>query len=1027
VAQCNGWYKLSDNPNCRRRELLDSVPGGTSYAEPHPPVVLRSLSILSVTDAGIDPGMPANGELSGQVQFPDRESQRDSFDERTTMATREELAEQIFLTVRALEPAQRKGVLEQTCAQDPELKQMVEERLSEEEEMGSFLEHPPLEFLHDAMNETKTATGNGDEAARPSQGRLAGGHLLNDRFVIVRFIAKGGMGEVYEAEDQLLHGPHIALKTILPEEANDPDLQHRFEQEVLSAREVVHPNLCPIYGIEHSAEPAPGFLFLTMKLLPGETLAARLRRSGPVRKEEGVAIVRQMAAGLAAIHAEGIVHRDIKTNNVMLDGAGSAVRLWITDFGLARALEAEVTVSGARILVAGTPGYIAPELHKGHPPSQASDLFAFGVVCHEVFTGERPVEKEDGLSVTPSTKLGSSAAPSFCVDLVKRCLDDDPKTRCEAFRKYLHGRNDGWTRRAFIVAATATACTGAVGGWIERERLYDLWHPLPVKRYVALLNWPKTSDDRVAPMLTGVLSAIKGELTRLEAFDRRLLVISPEDAHLEVRPDAHLKEVCDPLGANLALIAHGVPGAKYFELILRLLDPVTNRAIRERQIKCLMAEITSLPGKAVQAAEKLLDLSRYGIPAPATEPGTQSAAAFTAFQQAETLMKQSNDSGLDAAIEKYKDAVDLDPHYALAYARLGKAYLHLWGLRRDPGALDLARANCERALELDPDQTDGHLVFAVILDETGNKQAASDEFAKVLGRDPSNPDALLWQGQMYSRLNRWSDAEDLYLRAVDKRPNFWGNYNELGILYHKEGKFQQAIQAFREASVASPQNARPLSNLGLEYLQTGDLAAAKECLKKALSLAPDSDATLAFISAALRYQGKYTDALTYALKATRMNPGEDANWLELGECYASLHNRQSEAKSAYLQAKKEGEHHLQTNQADGSTWMLLALYKVKSGTPQDALSLIQKAESLGAGDMDSQLYKARMLELLGRRDEALATFAACFQRGATPVEVALFPDMQALRADPRYRQMVQSKSDRAGAGQLFELSEARNV
>ena len=152
------------------------------------------------------------------------------------------------------------------------------------------------------------------------------------------------------------------------------------------------------------------------------------------------------------------------------------------------------------------------------------------------------------------------------------------------------------------------------------------------------------------------------------------------------------------------------------------------------------------------------------------------------------------------------------------------------------------------------------------------------------------------------------------------------------------------------------------------------------------------------------------EALPFARKAVELNPALDANWLELGDCYFSLRNHQSEAKNAYLRAAKEAERHLATDPTNGPSWMLLALYKVKSGSPQDAPSLIEKAESLGARDMDSQLYKGRTLELLGKREEALTTFAACFRRGATDVQVAAFPDLQSLRKDPRYRQLAGSKS-----------------
>ena len=126
---------------------------------------------------------------------------------------------------------------------------------------------------------------------------------------------------------------------------------------------------------------------MTMKLLPGETLSARLRATPAISTLEAMAILRQMAAGLQAIHDAGIIHRDIKPNNIMLEGSGPEVRLSITDFGLARAHQTEQWSLGKGV-VAGTPEYMAPELLAGGEPSQASDLFAFGVVLHQLFTGQ---------------------------------------------------------------------------------------------------------------------------------------------------------------------------------------------------------------------------------------------------------------------------------------------------------------------------------------------------------------------------------------------------------------------------------------------------------------------------------------------------------------------------------------------------------------------------------------------------------------------------------------------------------------
>ncbi|HEY5253974.1 MAG TPA: serine/threonine-protein kinase [Acidobacteriaceae bacterium] len=932
------------------------------------------------------------------------------------MAGQPESVAVLFESALALQPSERKAFLDQECGHDTALRQSVENLLAEDARAGSFLQHPAIDFLDKTILDglpSAWANHAAGDMENPMSHSLQPGQILIDRFVIVRLIAKGGMGEVYEAEDRLLQEVHVALKTILPHVADEPALQKRFEREVLLAREAVHPNLCPIYDIFHSDRQTPNFLFLTMKLLPGETLAARLQKPTPISTEEGFAILKQTALGLAAIHSSGIVHRDIKPNNIMIDGIGAQVRLWITDFGLARALQGDTTISG-RGAVSGTPNYIAPELLQGHPPSQASDLYAFGVVMHEVFTGQKPTLSRDNSSVAISPRLHNSKVPSLCSNLIKDCLDIDPQRRCQAFESALeslgHKRQTRklFTRRQFVGTAAAGAGLLAAGAWVERDTIYDLLHPLPGKRFVALLNWPQTSNTQVVPMLTGVLSAIKGELSRIEAFDRDLFVISPDDVDQDLSQAGNFRDVCDPLGANLVLAASGVPGGNYFDLLLRVFDPISGHALRAKSVACALREVTSLPDKAVQAAASLLDVSRYLKDSKRSQPGTNSTAAFTAFQQAETLMKQPNDTGLDAAIEKYKEAVALDPQYAIAHAELGIAYGHLYGIRRNPAALDLARRNCEHALALQPGLVDAHLARAWVLGETGDKQGALGEFRNALALDPSNPQTLVWQAQLYGRLDRWADAEATFQRVLDERPNYWLGYNELGFVLHCEGKYQKAIRCFRDATVAAPGNSLAWSNLGVEYLQVGDFADATESLKKSRTLDPQFDQAAANTSLALRCQGKYQDALPFALNATKLNPDDDSNWLELGECYTSLRD-QLAAKTAYLRAAREAERHLATDATDGPSLMLLAFYHVKSGKPQDALSLVKKADSLGAGDMDSQLFKVRILELLGKRDEALATLAVCFQRGATALQIAPFPDLESLRKDPRYLKMAQAR------------------
>jgi serine/threonine protein kinase/Flp pilus assembly protein TadD len=939
------------------------------------------------------------------------------------MASQRQVVEELFEAALALQAEDRDAFLDKVCSKDPELGRMLAELLIEEARAGSFLEHPALDFLGNATTTSSSPTrrpGNRRIAAdQNSEGQLKIGQILLNRFVIVRFIARGGMGEVYEVEDRLLQSVHVALKTILPHIASDSNLRQRFQREVLLAREVTHPNLCPIYEIFHCQDPPHNFLFLTMKLLPGETLAARLLQTAPISMDERLAILKQMTLGLAAIHAADIIHRDIKTTNIILDGTGSNVRLYITDFGLARAFESEATFTGKDRL-SGTPDYMAPELFQGHRPSQATDLFALGVVLHEVFVGEKPV-LGDNNSVQVSPQLASSHVPQFCVELIAECVCSDPERRCSAFQSALSTLDPKtardlslyrsrrlWTRRRLVSTAAGVIALAGGGVWRERDQFDNLLHPLPRKRFVAVLNWPKTSDNRLIPMLTGVLGAIKNELIRVEAIDHDFFVISPEDVSGHFASATQLKEICDPLGANLALTASGLANSKHFQLHLQLLNPSSSQSLREKKLSCAVEKVTLLPGTAVHAAATLLNVNSQLSNKQQIEPGTQSPAAYTAFQSAEALRRQPNDAGLDEAIDNYKQAVDIDFRYALAHAKLAQAYARLYAIRRDPAALDLAMANSNVALTLNPDLVDGHSARAVVLEQTGNEQGALDEISKAFTLDPSNPTTLRWQAEIYTRLNRWDDAEQTYQRVLKERPNYWTAYNDLGFALHEQGKYQEAIQAFRAASLAAPRSSMALSNLGAEYLQVGEFAEATECLKKSIDLDPGSADSVQNMSLALRYQGKYEEALGFALKAVELNPADDVNWLELGDCYSSLHGRQKEAKAAYVMAAKEAEKHLQTDAANGPGWMLLALYQVKLGDFQNAPSLIKKAESLGADDLDSQLYKARILELLGKREEALAALRVCFQKGATALQITPFPDLQSLRQDPRYLELTRS-------------------
>jgi serine/threonine-protein kinase len=206
--------------------------------------------------------------------------------------------------------------------------------------------------------------------------------MLAGRYRIVALLGKGGMGEVYRAEDLTLGQP-VALKFLPGEVANDPDRLARFRQEVRLARQVSHPNVCRVYDIAE----ANGQPFLSMEYVNGEDLASLLRRIGRLPSAKATELARQVCAGLAAAHDRGVLHRDLKPANVMIDERG---RARIADFGLAGLADVEADRDRGVGIIMGTPGYMAPEQYAGADVDWRADVFSAGVVFYQLLTGVKP-------------------------------------------------------------------------------------------------------------------------------------------------------------------------------------------------------------------------------------------------------------------------------------------------------------------------------------------------------------------------------------------------------------------------------------------------------------------------------------------------------------------------------------------------------------------------------------------------------------------------------------------------------------
>jgi serine/threonine protein kinase len=247
-------------------------------------------------------------------------------------------------------------------------------------------------------------------------GRFPPGTLLTERYRVIGIIGRGGMGEVYRASDLKLNQP-VALKFLPEEVAAKPGLLERFHGEVRIARQVSHPNVCRVYDIGE----AEGSAFISMEYVDGEDLGGLLRRIGRLPSDKAIEIARKLCAGLAAAHAKGVLHRDLKPANIMIDGRGQVL---IMDFGLA-ALADTIAAGDAR---SGTPAYMAPEQLKGKEVSERSDIYALGLVLHEVFTGQRAFKSNDRSNIPSAVSVVKDIDPVIDT-VIARCLDPDPAKR----------------------------------------------------------------------------------------------------------------------------------------------------------------------------------------------------------------------------------------------------------------------------------------------------------------------------------------------------------------------------------------------------------------------------------------------------------------------------------------------------------------------------------------------------------------------------------------------------------------------
>jgi tetratricopeptide (TPR) repeat protein len=660
------------------------------------------------------------------------------------------------------------------------------------------------EATHDTSpGETRDVSDATDIVSPPvwpkgAAARLAGapdtwppGRVVADRYRIVKFLGRGGMGDVYEAEDLELQG-RVALKTVRLDIVADPRLSERFKREIQIARKVTHPNVCRIYDVGYervlrggdSGEAPAQVRFLTMELLPGETLSDRVMRKRRLTTAEARPIVEHMAAGLDAIHALGVIHRDFKSGNVMLVSSLDSrrgERAVVTDFGLARPEAtteslASISESGG---VVGTPAYMAPEQVEGKELTAAADIYALGIVMYEMVTGVRPFD--GGSAITVAVKRLKEPPPPprrHVPDLdprwetvILRCLEREPAGRFASAldvvkalntdgidtaaptRELIQPRLAGIRGKRLAYAGTAVLIVAsAIALYARRDQIgapasgasqgTTKAATVTPRRSVAVVGLRNTSGRPDAAWLS---TAIAEMLTTELGAGEKVRVVSGEDV-ARVKRDLALDEIetvtkalsdtlRQNLGTELAVLGSYTlvagPGSRLLRIDLRLHD-------------LSRAEPLGSVG-ATGTEEQLFDLvSRAGA-------GLRQKLGLEALSPAQALEVEA--------------ATPSNPRAARAYAE-GITKLRLLDAK---GARELL----ESALAVDPKHPLIHAALAEAWSALGYDQNAREEAKKATALAASLPsrERLSIEGRFHEVKKDWPKAIETYRGLFQSFPD----------------------------------------------------------------------------------------------------------------------------------------------------------------------------------------------------------------------------------------------------------------
>jgi len=886
-----------------------------------------------------------------------------------TSPKHDERVMQLVAEARRQSPAEREAFLRQECETDPILYQEVADTLRWDDRMGSFLQAPLIKLV---------------VVARPFQT----GEVIDGRFEIVRVIGEGGMGVVYEAIDRK-RNLRIAIKSA------KPGFQRLLSPELEGALKVRHPNICLVNQI-HSTKTDKGDVdFLSMEFLQGETLAAHLEKSGKLDTGQALNIARQLCAGLSEAHRSGVIHGDLKSNNIILcQNEDGSVRPVITDFGLSSGK------NHPSLEVGGTPDYMAPELWQGQKTSKASDVYALGVILYEIITGRLPFDSKSVNShlirpPAPST-LTKGLDPRWDRVLLE-CLSDLPGARPSDAGQVIDRLEKHPLRKAPLIAVIALAVAAlAVAASVPPIHAWMIDLFMPINMRLAIL--PFQGPHEATVIGEGALQDVSDRLRHMPSARRTLVVISPAE---EVRNSVQTpQEASKVLHATHALQTSVRREGNEYVAEASVIDLTTLAHLGEFSARYSDATIGALPSALAGEVSLALHLRSAAV------PEALSPEATPPYDKGLYLLRTDRQTFEDA-IALFKQAARFDPRSPLPPAALVEALIVKFDRTKEHSSLVEAQQALRDAESLNPDSARVRLAHGLLYQTAGQYEKALEDYRRAQALEPRNVDALLGIAGVYDKFDMPDKAAEAYNRAINLDPGYFWPYELQGVFFYHRSRYREAAEQFRKVIERAPGMSAAYSNLGATLMDLGEFDKAEAALVAALKLR-ETPSALNNMGAIRAYQRRDGDAVDYYERAIKIEPNGYLFIENLGDSYRRL-GRLTDAKLAYRMAMKQALRELDENPTLGYPRGYVAYCSAQLGDTRRAEAEIGQAMRSSPGDKRVIRNAVLTFEALHQRDRAIAAL-----KSATPEllhELERHPDLADFCQDLRFQQLVSQIGD----------------